>query len=147
MRATCPRIRSIALGCCSLLILAGCGASATTTPDLLTPDQGKKVALDWLHSNLGAEISVERGSLQRLDQAVNLVRIPPMPLTSTDTRNRDDTIWMPHQSQYPLTFLCLDWPRVPGQQTVPQLIRFYKADAQARWTVTHQVQLLSTAAS
>jgi hypothetical protein len=109
----------------------------------LTPDQGKQVATAWLHANLATEVGQERGSLQRIDQAVNLLRTSqPTP----DASPHEDTIWLAHQGQYPLTFLCFDKPRLPAQQMQmmsPSMFRFYKADAHAPWTVTHQVTLVS----
>ncbi|HEV7679896.1 MAG TPA: hypothetical protein VGQ42_15135 [Candidatus Dormibacteraeota bacterium] len=126
-----------------MLSLAGCNASANTAQEILTPDQARQVAMTWLHTGFATMVSQERGSLLRIDRAANLLRTSPAP--APDTRPHDLTIWMPHQGQYPLTFLCLDSVRAAGQPVLPQMYRFSRADAQATWTVTHQVALQSAA--
>lgn len=134
-------------GCAVALLtasLAGCGsANAAGGADVITPAQARTVAQAYLHSTVPSQIDQERGSLQRIDKSVDLLRTPG-PAPTPDSRTQDATVWVPHQSQYPITFLCLDKALMGGGQTSPgQFFRFSKASATAAWTVTHQDSLVS----
>ena len=144
MRNRIGTTRWVAAGCAATLLtaaLAGCGSASAAT-DLITPAQARTIVQTWLHASYSAQVDAERGSLQRIDRATNLLRTGPAP--TTDTRPHDDTIWVAHQSQYPITFLCFDKPLTGGGQTNPgQLFRFSRTSPTAPWTVTHQDELIS----
>ena len=129
---------ALLIGC-----LAGCG-SASASSDLITLAQARAVAQTWLHASDATQVSEERGSLQRIDEAMALVRTGPAP--TPDPQVGEDTIWVAHQSRYPISFLCFDKPAASAGRAMAvegQLFRFSKASASAPWTVTHQGVLLS----
>ena len=143
---TRPIARLLASGCVGALTVvsvSGCGSSASASSDLITQRQAKQVAQAYLHGSVVAGIGEERGSLRRIDDGIEALRTPgPQP---TPDMMADDTIWMAHQQQYPISFLCFDKPLTPGQASPGQLFRFSKASASAEWTVTHQDVLESIA--
>jgi hypothetical protein len=148
MRIAALTARLVALGCAGGIAvtgLSGCGSSASASGnDLVSLKQAKQVALDYLHTNPVAEVDQERGALQRIDQATNAFRTPG-PAPTPDTHIHDVTVWLAHQSQYPISFVAFDKPLLQGQTSAGQLFRFSKTSASAAWTVTHQDLLLSIA--
>lgn len=124
--------------------LSACGSS-NAAPDLITLAQAKQVALTWLHADNKAAVAQEGGSVQRIDEA-DAAMNPPASSSAPDGQTHNATIWMAHQSRYPLTFLCVDTPAMErGQAPAQQLFRFSKASPTTPWTVTHQDLLFSPA--
>jgi hypothetical protein len=134
--------------CCGLLTAvaaAGCGSSGGNT-DLLTPDQAKQAAQTFFKAGVSMQIKEESGSLQRIDQAHAIVEPLPSPEPTQNPANHSDlTIWIAHQSSYPVTFLCLDKISNGTQQGL-SLFRFSKSDESSTWRVSHQDALISVAA-
>jgi hypothetical protein len=145
MRTLLVNARSIAIGCCGLLVIA-CGSGSESPSragaDLVTPDQAKQAALAYVHAGLSAEIAAEAGSLRRIDDAMAVVNPIPSPAPTLNPKARYDvTVWVAHQSHYPLSFLCLCRTTIPDQNLLPQLFRFSKAEPAAPWIVSYQLQL------
>ncbi len=132
---------ALAAGC-----LAACGSANAAVSDLLTPAQAKVVLQAWLHAPMDAQVAQESGSLQRVDQAHAALSTPgPSPMA--DRGLHDDTIWVAHQTRYPISFLVFDRPLVGGGQiSSGQLFRFSKQSASAAWQVTHQDELFANVA-
>ena len=132
----------------SMLAMVACGSGGSTkTADLLTPDQATAAALAHLQKpTLSAALKDDTGSLRAYDQA-NLTLNPlPSPEPTIDPSiTHHVTVWVAHQSSYPLSFLCLDSPTVPGGQALPTMFFFTKAAAASSWTVTYQVVLTAMA--
>src|SRR5579885_1622414 len=94
--------------------LAACGGGAAASADIVTPGQAGAVAQAYLRGDLAAEVAEESGSLARIDRGLMALRTPG-PQPTADSQAHSETIWITHQSDYPVSFLCVN-PLRAGDQ-------------------------------
>ncbi len=137
--------RVLGVGCASMLLTVACGSNASTTgADLVTPDQAKAVLLSMVTLPSTAElVKRETGSLRAIDQA-SVSMSPPQSPDSSGGQTHNVTVWVAHQSSYPLSFLGYDHPAKPGATYAPILYFLTKATQSAPWVVDYFMVINST---
>ncbi len=142
-----PRhIQSIAAACCAIMVVA-CGSQAPAkAADVVTPDQAKQAFLHMAEGSPAAFINATTGSLRQITLAQDrLTPVASAAATPDPSWTHDVTVWVAHQSQYPVSFLCVDNITVGGRQAAPNLYRLDKASASAPWTFSYQLLVPSPA--
>ena len=127
----------------SLLGMAACGSAGSSggAADLITPDQAKAVAMAHLQKpTQSATIADEVGSLRAIDQAGQALSPAKTPEPTQDPGIMHSvTVWVAHQSSYPLSFVCFDAPTATQGTALPVLLFFNKPTRSAPWSVSYQI--------
>lgn len=146
MRFLQLRTGCAAVGVC--LLMVACGSSAPRTSELVTPDQAKAVATAHVLKPLySAMIKEDAGPARALAQAGLVLNPLATPEPTQDTRlNHNISVWVPHQTSYPVSFICYDGATAFGS-TLPELYVFTKVSPASSWTVIYQMilNIMSTA--